>query len=184
MTILVDLDNTISNLAHVLLYTLNERYGTTYKYEDITSYEWFDTTFDDPWQVAEEKGFWNKVSISDSAVRVIERLAKSGHQIYIVTASWIKPTLCDKITTTLAHFDPSIINSDNIIITRNKFLIDGDCLIDDCLDNFVRFGSGTKYPGSSIERYEICIAQPWNENLHGKKCVRVGSWNEIEKLLM
>lgn len=203
MTILIDLDNTISNLSHVLLRKLNTLNGTSHKYEEITSYDWFDKTFDCPWRITGENGFWDKVEISKDAVDTIEWMVERKNQVYIVTSSMISKNIYDKIRATLSHFNKNLINENNIIITKNKFLVRGDCLIDDCMDNFYcpyrQFdNAGVYYPNDSMYRdLEICFAQPWNKKFdyykkHQMKSgnistgyfegVRVESWKEIRRI--
>ena len=52
MTILIDLDSTITNFGKVLLRTLNRQYKTNHSYDEITSWNWFDKTFENPWEWA------------------------------------------------------------------------------------------------------------------------------------
>ena len=63
MTILVDIDSTITNFAEVLLFVNNVRAKSNYQYSDITSYDWFDRTFVNPWQPTTIEKFWDKVQV-------------------------------------------------------------------------------------------------------------------------
>ena len=167
MTILVDIDSTITNFGEVLLRYLNRLYGTNYKYNNITSYDWFDRTFAQPWLPTEHDYFWDDVKVNPEAVSIIESWIKNGHRVYLVTASHFNSLLSYKIKRTLEPFNPDLINEHNVIITQDKSAIMGDVMIDDCINNLINFGG-----------VRICYAQPWNKNWG--KDFRYNNWNDID----
>ena len=169
MTILVDIDSTISNFAEVLLYFNNKHNQTNYKYTDIISYEWFDKTFPNPWLDTKYKYFWDKIKINSEAVKYIESWAKQNCRVYLVTASHFNDALGYKINRTLKQFNPSLIGEKNIIVAQDKSIIMGDVMIDDYVNNLTSF-SGEK----------ICFSQPWNRNYQG---IRSRSWSVINSLI-
>ena len=171
MTILVDIDSTITNFAEILLKYSNFTYKTSYKYEDISSYEWFDATFKDPWIFTNYKNFWNAVTVDSKAVTTLESWIKQGHRIYLVTASHFNSMLSYKIKRTLEAFNPKIINERNVVITHDKSIINGNVMIDDCVDNLIDFNGA-----------RICYAQPWNQHYGGS--LRFSDWNNLRKCLM
>jgi 5'(3')-deoxyribonucleotidase len=59
-----------------------------------------------------------------------------------------------------------------VIYTDRKFLVPGDILIDDRIENLEEF--------EKTERRAICFANPWNEEYKG---VRIENWYEIEDYL-
>lgn len=79
MTILVDIDSTITNFGEMLLLANNQRHNTNYQYTDITSYDWFDKAFRNPWKPTEYQCFWNTVEVNPAAVTAIERWVGQGH---------------------------------------------------------------------------------------------------------
>ena len=97
MTILVDIDSTITNFGETLLYCLNDTYDTKYNYNDIASYNWFEKTFAKPWLPTEYEFFWDDVEVNPASVSTIESWVKQGHQVYLVTASRFNPLLSYKI---------------------------------------------------------------------------------------
>lgn len=168
MTILVDIDSTITNFEYPLLCHLNAKYNTHYNLSDITSWEWFRDTFSAPWNPLNDKSFWDEVRVFKSAKAVIEEWVRQGHQVYLVTASSFTDTLGYKITSTLDQFDPMLINEKNIIVCQNKQAINGDVRIDDGLHNFAQ---------NSIN---LLYNQPWNQSCElGNIITRVYNWNEI-----
>lgn len=169
MTILVDIDNTITNFSETLLRYLNAYYQTNYLFSQITSYDWFDKTFEDPWHTTEQIYFWNSVKINPEAVSTIESWVECGHKVYLVTASYFNNTLGYKIRKALEPFNPELINERNVIIAQDKSAIMGDAMIDDCVDNLNNFNG-----------LRICFAQPWNREYRGSRSC---SWEAIDKII-
>ena len=170
MTILVDIDSTITNFGEMLLLANNQLHSTNYRYTDITSYNWFDKTFPNPWKPTEYQCFWNTVEVNPAAVKTIERWIGQGHQVYLVTASHFNDMLGYKIRKTLEPFNSELINERNIIIAQDKSAIMGDVMIDDCVDNLFKF-NGVK----------ICYSQPWNQEYCGP--FRYNDWNKINNVI-
>lgn len=169
MTILIDIDNTITNFSEMLLFAHNQLHNANYHYTDITSYDWFDKTFNNPWKPTEYQCFWNTVEVNPAAVTAIERWIRKGHKVYLVTASYFNNMLGFKIRKTLESFNPELINERNVIIAQDKSAIMGDVMIDDCIDNL-----------NSSSAFPICFAQPWNKEYLGD---RTSSWEEIKKIV-
>lgn len=170
MTILVDIDSTITNFGEMLLLANNQLHNTNYRYTDITSYDWFDLTFMNPWKPTEYQCFWNTVEVNPAAVTAIERWARQGHKVYLCTASHFNNMLGYKIKRTLEPFNPELINERNVVITQDKSAIMGDVMIDDCVDNLINFGG-----------VRICYSQPWNKNW--EKSFRYNNWNDIDSVV-
>lgn len=169
MTILVDIDSTITNFSEVLLRYLNRLYNTKYHYNDIVSYDWFNKTFAQPWLPTEHDYFWDDVKVNSEAVSTIESWVKQGHQVYLVTASHFNSLLSYKIKRTLESFNPNLINERNVIIAQDKSIIRGDVMIDDCIDNLCSF-----------DGLPICYAQPWNKFWWG---FRDDLWDSIDNFI-
>ena len=170
MTILVDIDSTITNFGEVLLLANNQLHNTSYSYTDIASYDWFDQTFSNPWKPTTYQCFWNTVKVNPAAVTTIEQWVRQEHKVYLVTASHFNNTLGYKIKKTLEPFNPKLINERNIIIAQDKSVIMGDAMIDDCVGNLMAF------PGA-----RICWSQPWNKYYGGS--LRVSNWDKINEII-
>ena len=170
MTILVDIDSTITNFGEMLLLANNQIHNTNYPYTAITTYDWFDTTFTNPWHPTNYQSFWNTVQVSHEAVSTIESWVKHGHKVYLATASHFNNMLGYKIRKTLEPFNPKLINERNIIITQDKSIIRGDLMIDDCVGNLVEFNG-----------VRICYAQPWNEKYID--ILRYNDWDKINSIV-
>lgn len=170
MTILVDIDSTITNFGEMLLFANNQLQNTNYRYTDITSYDWFDRTFSNPWKPTEYQCFWNSVEVNPAAVTAIERWDRQGYKVYLCTASHFNDMLGYKIKRTLEPFNSELINERNVIIAQDKSIIMGDVMIDDCVDNLIDFNG-----------VRICYAQPWNEDYSG--IFRLNEWSKINEVV-
>lgn len=170
MTILVDIDSTITNFGETLLLANNQLHNTNYLYTDITSYDWFDRTFLNPWKPTEYQYFWNTVEVNPAAVTAIERWIRQGYKVYLCTASHFNNMLGYKIRKTLEPFNPELINERNVIIAQDKSAIIGDVMIDDCIDNLIDFNG-----------VRICYAQPWNQHYGGS--LRFSDWDKINEVI-
>lgn len=170
MTILVDIDSTITNFGEMLLLANNQLHNTNYCYTDITSYDWFDRTFPNPWKPTEHQAFWNTVEVNPAAVTAIERWVRQGYKVYLCTASHFNDMLGYKIKRTLESFNLELINEYNVIVAHNKSLIRGDIMIDDCIRNLLYFNGA-----------RICYAQPWNECYYGS--LRFSDWDKINEVV-
>ena len=170
MTILVDIDSTITNFGEMLLLANNQLHSTHHLYTAITSYDWFDRTFDNPWKPTEHQCFWNTVEVNPAAVTAIEQWIKQGHKVLLVTASHFNNMLGYKIRKTLEPFNHELVNERNIVITQDKSIIHGDTMIDDCVENLYNFNGA-----------RICYTQPWNQHYVGS--IRFSDWDKINDVI-
>lgn len=126
----------------------------------------------DVYRILEWEGFWRSTTIYPTAVKVIEALTKAGHKVFLVTASDLSnPSLQTKLSYTLNHFDKSLINMGNIVITQDKSIVNGDILIDDKLETCLEWRSRGKsiylpsQPWNQLSnRFSNCKQQPFSEN--------------------
>lgn len=170
MTILVDIDSTITNFSQTLLQVNNSLHGTSYTYDEITSYDWFDNTFNNPWKPTDYRDFWDTVKVNPKAVETIESWVKLGHKVYLVTASHFNNMLGYKLNKTLEAFNSALVNERNVIVAQDKTAIRGDVMIDDCTDNLKQFNG-----------IRICYAQPWNKGWI--ESLRIDNWYRINSVV-
>jgi len=173
MTIIIDIDDTISNFGEILLKNLNNNHKTDYKKDDIKSWDWYTKNFNNPWKPMEEFTFWDEVKINKKAVECIENLIKNGHKVYLVTASFPSDYLGYKIRKTLENFNSNLLNKNNVIVCYDKGVIKGDIRIDDGFHNLY------------TDSLNILFNQPWNQNIKSlfPSYIRMNNWEEIEEYL-
>lgn len=174
MTILVDINSTITNFSYVLLEENNKWHNKIHTYNEITAYNWFEQAFSNPWEPTNHKSFWTKVSVNPKAKETLESFVLSGHKVYLVSASHYNDCLGYKIRTTLGCFNPDLINESNVIIAKDKHIIKGEVLIDGYPDNLKQFDGMC-----------ICYDQPWNKdfNINKKYFLKTNNWNLIQKAI-
>lgn len=170
MTILIDIDSTITNFAEVLLKYLNKEHHTNYTVENITYWDWFIDTFADPWKPLKDKKFWDEVQVLPEAVKAVESLVKAKNKVYLVTASFFTDTLGLKIRNVLKAFYP-VLEEKNVIVAHDKSTIIGDFMIDDNYHNLI----------TSRCPHKILYAQPWNASI--KELCSVNDWSMIVALI-
>ena len=159
MTILVDIDDTITNMNHIWLKRVNAEYGTSYQYKDIAYWGFFGDLQKkglDVFKYLEMDDFYDEITIYPNAVSVLEHMVSSGHKVFLVTATNVlNPALQHKISRVLKAFDPKLINKDSVVVTQDKSIINGDILIDDKLETCLEWQSR----GKAV----YLPSQPWNQ---------------------
>ncbi len=174
LVVLIDMDDTITDLLGAWVEMLNNRHGTSVDPADVQ--QW-DVVKSFPTLTSEQvfapllcDSLWSYVHPKDGAVETVRQIMKDGHKVYIVTTSAYE-TLREKMDTVLFRYFP-FLSWGNVIITTNKQMIKGDVLIDDGVHNLV---------GGEYEK--ILVDAPHNKSIDAESygMVRVKTWNEIYK---
>lgn len=176
MIILIDMDDTMEQLLRAWLNGVNERYGYSVRYEDVTSWDvsepYRGLTREQVYAIPDEPGFWGTVEPIEGAAEAIRGFMDAGHEVYIVTATpYISVT--EKMDDLLFRWFP-FISWDQVIITKRKQLIRGDVLIDDGIHNL----EGGDY-------VKILMTAPHNRDYDAEAngMIRVRTWKEIETVI-
>lgn len=171
VAVLIDLDDTMTHLVRAWCQCLNQRYGTSVSENDILDWkisDYFpDLTEDQVFEPIHEDAFWQSVEPMADAQRYIKQLIDEGFDVYVCTASFFD-TIKSKFEYVLGRYFP-FISWNQVIVTKNKRMINGDILIDDGVHNL---------EGGAYEK--ILMSAPHNRGydaeLHGM--TRVKSWKE------
>lgn len=172
MTILIDADDVLEDLTKKWILYINEKYGTSVRYEDVT--EW-DMTKNYPTLTREqvygaelEEELYDRLEPNPGAVETVKRLMDEGHEIYIVTSTPCR-VIRAKFEKVILRYFP-YLTWKNVIITSNKQMIRGDVLIDDGVHNLL----GGDYK-------KILVTAPYNAGFNAEEhgMTRVKSWEEI-----
>lgn len=175
MIIFIDIDDTITNFAEILLKRLNKKYKTNYNVKDITYWNWITEHYNEPWEVI-GKSFWEEVKVIAEAKKFIKERLEKNDEIYLVSATFIDNYLPIKIENTLKKLD-NLLDKNHVIITNNKKLLCGDIMIDDGVHNLVENNCHLNF----------CFAQPWNwevvtAELKYKDIIRTNEWQRINDI--
>lgn len=176
MTILIDMDDTMEQLARGWIRYLNQRYGTDTRPEDAVAWDMSrafpSLTKEQVYAALDEDELWDEVLPMPGAAETIQRLMEEGHQIYVVTATGYR-TLKAKMEKVLFKYFP-FITWDQVIITRDKHMVQGDVLIDDGPHNLER-GTYRKILFDAVHN------RSFDESTVG--AVRASTWEEVYDLL-
>lgn len=176
LTILVDMDDTIEHLLEAWVDCLNERHGTTVKYDDITEWDLckaFPTlTKEQIHAPLVEDKFWKAVRPMDGAAEALKWMKDEGHKVYIVTASAYK-TIQPKMDNVLFKYFP-FLTWDDVFITTHKQLIRGDIMFDDAPHNLEGFYHA-----------KVLMDAPHNRNYDAEAngMYRMTSWDEAKPII-
>lgn len=177
MIIFIDIDDTITNFAEILLKRLNKKYKTNYNVKDITYWNWVTERYNEPWEVI-GKSFWEEVEVNIEAKNFIKKRLEKNDEIYLVSATFIDNNLPIKIEKTIEKLD-NLIDKNHIIITNNKTFLCGDIMIDDGVHNLI----------NNHCKINICFAQPWNWSITTNSqreyfdIIRTNEWNRINDIV-
>ena len=174
MNILVDLDDVLNNLCEVWVNYLNNRYNLSVHKEEITSWYFHKAypTLTEQQVISPlyEEALYDTLEPNQEAIYYLEKLSKK-HNIFIVTSTPYE--VADYKFKKVLYNNFPFIPKENIIITKQKHLINGDVLIDDCIDNLLN--------GNYIK---FLFTQPHNATLTlPDDITRVDNWEQIYHLL-
>ncbi len=176
MIILIDMDDTIEQLLKAWLKRVNEKYGYSVRYEDVTCWDVSEPypglTKQQVYEVPDEPGFWGTVEPIPGAAEAIRHFMDAGHEVYIVTATPYR-SVREKMDDLLFTWFP-FISWDQVIITSRKQLIRGDVMIDDGVHNL----EGGDY-------VRILMTAPHNRDYDAgaNGMIRVSTWEEAERIV-
>ena len=171
LTVLIDLDDTMTHLCRAWCKWLNRRYGTNVTESDIGGWDvsnYFPSLNEaQVFEPLHTDSFWREVEPAEDAPLYVKRLIDDGFDVYICTAS-LFDTIKAKFEYVLGRYFP-FISWDMVIVAKNKQLINGDILIDDGIHNL---------EGGAYEK--ILMSAPHNRNYDAEShgMTRVKSWRE------
>jgi len=175
LTVLVDLDDVLNNLAGAWIGEINKKHKTSTSINDILSWEiadYFPTlTKNQVFLPLQDDNFWDSLIPRNGSVEALRKIIKDGHTVYVVTSTYYKDVKV-KMEWLFKHFP--YLTWDDVIITSDKKRVRGDILIDDGIHNLI-----------DGNYYKILYDCPHNHNFDekGNGIVRVYSWPEIYKTI-
>lgn len=171
-----DLDCVLNNLTEVWTQELNKKYHLHVKYEDIKEWDMskaFKTlTKKQIYKPLIKRKIWKHIRPTDGSQECLKLLKESGCKVYIITATHYKNVKW-KVNWLKKYFP--FMSWDDVIIVKDKSLINVDVLVDDYEANLI---NGTYK--------KLLFNQPWNENFNEKSnnIIRVHSFDDISKNIL
>lgn len=176
MIIGIDIDDTICTTSTAVCEWLNERLGTSYSINDITTYSIENMLPPENRLLVSDaftsKSMWKKLKMITDAAYYIQRMYNEGNEIYFITTT-LPENMRKKENFLNSHFTffPDNYVRKHTIMTSNKQLINCDILIDDNLDNLT----------GERNYYSICLDYPWNktDDSRLKRFSRAKNWEDV-----
>lgn len=172
-----DLDDVLIDTIPSWLNTINERFGTNKKQEDIQN--WSISNFfkediekgllskEEIYYPLIEDDFWKKVKPIDGMYDMLLALKDLDKcDIYLATASNYQ-TIKSKLVNCVFPYYGDFFNEDNIILTKDKSILNVDILVDDYFGNINSFLKNNPY-SMGIIKYTTHSNIDWDgyENTH------------------
>jgi 5'(3')-deoxyribonucleotidase len=168
--ILIDMDGVLADV-YSRFFELDERErGQKLSLNDVAGKLEADA-FPDQRKWVSEPGFFRSVPVMKGSVDGLKNLSLKYEVIVVSLATEFPHSLTDKQLWIYEHFP--FIGWRQIVFCGNKNIIEADIMIDDHSKNLDHFKGET-----------IMFSQPHNLLLNSTRHLRVGSWEEIEKLLL
>jgi len=137
LRILVDMDQVLNNLLAWWVEYLNDRYCADAQVRDVLKWDlscvYPGLTKEEVDRPISENAFWGGLSTNPYSVETLGKMARDGHEIYVVTAASVYQTIPAKIDWLLANYP--FLTWGNIVIVNRKQIVSGDVLIDDAVHN-------------------------------------------------
>ena len=179
MIIKVDIDGVLRNMNDMLVHLYNQRFKTNLTVEELTDYDvsksfplfemWTHTTAVEYFFNEHKEEVFFEANPYSGVKEAMQKLMDNGHKVVIVT--WQFTTMNKKLT--LDWLDENKIPYDDICFTRDKWMIQGDIIIDDNPELILN---------EKETAYKYLVDQPYNQecNFEGS---RVKSLSEAVDLV-
>ena len=170
--ILVDMDDVMIDLVTHWVETLNKKYNTNVKPQDVTDWDismFFPSiSVEQVFEPLKQKEFWKSIKPVADAQQYLKTMWKEGYKIFVCTNTHWKNVKFKIKHVLLKYFD--FIPWRNVIITSYKQMLKADYLIDDAVHNL----RGGEYK-------KLLFSKPHNAKFNpaDTDIVRVDNWKEI-----
>ena len=178
MKIAFDLDNVCVNTTERIIEYINERLPVNLKMQDITTYS-IEAALPEQYRWIVNAGFrdkemWKGIKLLPQCANFISSLYSEGYDIYFATSS-LPENLRKKInhlSRNMQFFPDGYIEKHTINIS-DKYLLNVDILVDDCLEHIAN---------EKRNYWSIVVDYPWNRDKKTNaipRIIRAKSWNDI-----
>ena len=118
-----------------------------------------------------DDNFWTNIPVFDKdTVEVLEKLYNE-HDVWIVTTPYPPKKNCEELKIEWVKKHLPFFNTKKILFSKEKWLLDADCIIEDNSQNIRHFKGVT-----------VCIDAPYNRDI--EPTYRVKNWKELEKIII
>lgn len=149
----LDYDDTLAECNPYALKIINEKKGTNYKVEEITSWDGAYPALKERLELYSDPNFVEKQPLKEDAKKFVAELSKIA-DVYITTAVGLG---CMAARAKRVKEDFPEIPEDRIIMGSSKELYNLDIILDDSPTNIIK----------SAATYPVLLRQPWNKKYSG-----------------
>ena len=174
--VLLDMDDVITDCLGAVIEAYNTKYGTSFKKNKCNIWnlsEYFGCEREDVLKLFRAKKFFEELTPLKGSISAIKKLIKSTkYDVYIITATSDEDgsELVQKIKW-FKNYIPEF-NTKRIISCCDKYVVRGDVLVDDKIDNL-----------NSCKPYMQCILMDSPTNKDCNDYIRIKSLNELPDIL-
>lgn len=175
-TILVDIDDTVISLLPAWCKWINNKYNLSVKPDEITDWDvakFFPTlTRQQVFEPLHTNQFWETVEPIDGAIEHLQQLVEDGFKIYFCTATDYRNVQSKYENIIMKYF--SFIPWSQVIVAKDKQMIDADFIIDDGVHNL-----------ENRDGIKILVSAPHNLNYDATEngMYRIDNWETIYKCI-
>lgn len=172
MIIVTDVDNTINNLQETVIKVFNERHKRNYAMNYFQHYNIEDDLPKNDAilmrEIYADPTIYDQVTPIHGSQNALRKLVNDGHEVYF--ASDVIPSTYEAKVAWLNHYFPFIDNA-HICAIKHKWLLNGDVLIEDNLDNLL----------AKPYMHRVCIDHLWNRDVNdwARDIYRVQDWDNM-----
>lgn len=174
--VLLDMDDVITDCLKAVIASYNEKYNTKFKPKDCNVWslsEFFGTSIEDVLVLFRADKFFEDLAPKRGSIKAIKDLVKSTkYDIYVITATSDEDG--SELQQKIRWFNKYIpeFNTKRIISCQDKYVIRGDVIVDDKIDNL-----------DLCDPYMECILMDSPVNKNCDKYIRIKNLRELPELL-
>ncbi len=175
MIIIVDFDGVMCDMLNPLVDLHNDTYQTNFKVENITKWKLPDTMRN---LFHETPDFFYNLKPIENAIEGINCL-KKYHKIVFATDADNNPDIAKQ---KMAWWKKYELDHSDLVVTKYKWYLDGDVIIDDAVHHVMEFVDWNKRK----QRQAVILDMPYNrdpnllvDNTYKRNVVRAYDWIDI-----
>lgn len=193
MNIGFDLDGVIAQTSEMLIESVNTKFGSTLPIETFKKYKLEDNIYSEDKALNKQAIIYlqrmivtpkrlKSIEPYPESVKIINKLKKAGHKIYIITS---RPIKFKELTAVWLRqhgipFDDFVLTNG---LTKGDYAVKFklDCFVDDLEDNLYDMYRAKRRWKKGL----LLMTQPWNEDIimDASKYIRVHGWGDIFRCL-
>lgn len=123
--------------------------------------------------------FWANVPVKEGAREGVEAILAAGHDIFWVTSPWVDCREWGQVRREWVTRHFPTVDPQNLVVTKSKFLVEGDVFIDDRVENVLLWRK--HHPGGTGLLYRV----PYVSHLEDLRPTwkPTFTWDDVQKII-